>query len=88
MMPEQDGPVAGGTTIRAGYQVAGRCFDPTDRCPVQSARESERRHARGRAGHKCKEKFGASPVSHFVEPLRPDDAVRSWVRRRLGETAP
>ena len=37
MPPEQNGPVAGGTAIRAGYQVAGRYSDTIARRCVPTA---------------------------------------------------
>jgi hypothetical protein len=43
---------------------------------------NQRGYARGWAAHKYKEKFGDWPASRFVEPLPPDDAVRSWARSR------
>jgi DNA repair protein RadD len=42
----------------------------------------ERSYARGWAAHKFKEKFHDWPASRFVTPLRPDDAMRAWVRSR------
>ena len=42
----------------------------------------ERGYARGWASHKFREKFGAWPASRFVQPIPPDDAMRSWVRSR------
>jgi superfamily II DNA or RNA helicase len=43
---------------------------------------NERGYARGWAGHKFREKFGDWPASRFVDPVPPDDAMRSWVRSR------
>ena len=43
----------------------------------------ERGYQPGWAAHKYKEKFGGWPESRFVEPIAPDDAMRSWVRSRL-----
>jgi hypothetical protein len=37
MPPKQNGPVAGGTAIRAGYQVTGQRFDTANRSAVQPA---------------------------------------------------
>ena len=31
MLPKQNGPIAGGAAIRAGYRVAGQRFDTTNR---------------------------------------------------------
>ena len=42
----------------------------------------ERGYQPGWAGHKFKERFGAWPPERYVDPVPPDEAVRSWVRSR------
>jgi hypothetical protein len=37
MPPKQNGPVAGSSAIRAGYQVARQGFDTANRSPAQPA---------------------------------------------------
>jgi DNA repair protein RadD len=66
-------------------KVSAQAYGPQERASMHAQLTwiaQERGYKPGWAAHKFKERFGSWPTARNVNPVRPDEATRAWVRSR------
>jgi DNA repair protein RadD len=66
-------------------KVTAQTYGPQERASMHAQLvwiAQERGYKRGWAAHKFKERFGSWPTARNINPVRPDEATRAWVRSR------